>query len=119
MLGLAVGQLVIGPLSDQFGRRKPLLMGTIACLLASALCALAPSIEMLIAMRFVQGFSGAAGVVLARAIISDTARGVQAAEMFSLMMTVGGIAPVLAPLLGSGVIAGFGWRGVFWVLAGF
>ena len=118
MLGLAVGQLVIGPLSDQFGRRKPLLLGTVVCLAASALCALAPTIEWLIALRFVQGFSGAAGVVLARAIITDIARGVQAAKMFSLMMTVGGIAPVLAPLVGSGVIHGFGWRGVFWVLAG-
>lgn len=118
MLGLAVGQLVIGPLSDQFGRRRPLLLGTVVCLAASALCALAPTIEWLIAMRFVQGFSGAAGVVLARAIITDIARGVQAAKMFSLMMTVGGIAPVLAPLVGSGVIHGFGWRGVFWVLAG-
>ena len=118
MLGLAVGQLVIGPLSDQFGRRRPLLLGTVVCLAASALCALAPTIEWLIAMRFVQGFSGAAGVVLARAIITDIARGVRAAKMFSLMMTVGGIAPVLAPLVGSGVIHGFGWRGVFWVLAG-
>lgn len=118
MLGLATGQLVIGPLSDQFGRRRPLLLGTVACLAASALCALAPTIEWLIAMRFVQGFSGAAGVVLARAIITDIARGVNAARMFSIMMTVGGIAPVLAPLLGSGIIQGFGWRGVFWVLAG-
>lgn len=118
MLGLAVGQLVIGPLSDQFGRRRPLLLGTVVCLVAGALCALAPTIEWLIALRFVQGFSGAAGVVLARAIITDIARGMQAAQMFSLMMTVGGIAPVLAPLVGSGVIHGFGWRGVFWVLAG-
>lgn len=118
MLGLAMGQLVIGPLSDQFGRRRPLLLGTVVCLAASALCALAPTIEWLIAMRFAQGFSGAAGVVLARAIITDITRGVRAAKMFSLMMTVGGIAPVLAPLVGSGVIHGFGWRGVFWVLAG-
>lgn len=118
MLGLAVGQLVIGPLSDQFGRRRPLMLGTVVCLVASALCALAPTIEWLIAMRFVQGFSGAAGVVLARAIITDIARGVRAAKMFALMMTVGGIAPVLAPLVGSGVVHGFGWRGVFWVLAG-
>lgn len=118
MLGLAVGQLVIGPLSDQFGRRKPLLIGTVFCLLASIMCALAPSIEALIVLRFIQGFSGSAGVVLARAIISDISRGVQAAKLFSLMMTVGGIAPVVAPLLGSGVIAGVGWRGVFWVLAG-
>ena len=84
MLGMAIGQLVIGPLSDQFGRRKPLLIGTVACLAASALCAVAPNIEFLIGMRFVQGFAGAAGVVLARAIVSDSGRGVQAAKQFGI-----------------------------------
>lgn len=117
MLGMAVGHLVIGPLSDQFGRRKPLLIGVFACTIASALCAVAPNVEFLIGMRFVQGFAGAAGVVLARAVISDTAHGAQAAKLFSIMMAVSGIAPVLAPLAGGGVIAFAGWRGVFWVLA--
>ncbi|MDR7082450.1 DHA1 family bicyclomycin/chloramphenicol resistance-like MFS transporter [Arthrobacter ginsengisoli] len=117
MLGMAVGQLVIGPLSDQFGRRKPLLIGACACLVASVLCAVAPNVEFLIGMRFVQGFAGAAGVVLARAIVSDSARGVHAAKMFSIMMAVGGIAPVLSPLAGGGVIGFAGWRGAFWALA--
>lgn len=117
MLGMAIGQLVIGPLSDQFGRRKPLLIGTVACLAASALCAVAPNIEFLIGMRFVQGFAGAAGVVLARAIVSDSGRGVQAAKQFGILMAVGGIAPVLSPLAGGGVIGFAGWRGVFWALA--
>lgn len=117
MLGMALGQLVIGPLSDQFGRRKPLLIGAIACMAASVLCAVAPNVEVLIGMRFLQGFAGAAGVVLARAIVSDSARGPQAAKMFSIMMTVGGIAPILSPLAGSSVIAFTGWRGVFWALA--
>ena len=117
MLGMAVGQLVIGPLSDQFGRRRPLLIGAVACLVASALCALAPSVEFLIGMRFLQGFAGAAGVVLARAIVSDSARGANAAKQFSILMAVGGIAPVLSPLAGGGVIGFAGWRGVFWALA--
>jgi DHA1 family bicyclomycin/chloramphenicol resistance-like MFS transporter len=117
MLGMAVGQLVIGPLSDRFGRRKPLLVGACACLAASALCAVAPSVDFLIAMRFVQGFAGAAGVVLARAIVSDSARGVHAAKQFAILMAVGGVAPVLSPLAGGGVIGFAGWRGVFWALA--
>ncbi|MCU1433708.1 MAG: Bcr/CflA family drug resistance efflux transporter [Pseudarthrobacter sp.] len=117
MLGMAVGQLVIGPLSDQFGRRKPLLIGALVCLAASVFCAVAPNIETLIGMRFLQGFAGAAGVVLARAIVSDSARGVHAAKQFGILMAVGGIAPVLSPLAGGGVIGFAGWRGVFWALA--
>ena len=117
MLGMAVGQLVIGPLSDQFGRRKPLLIGAFTCLVASLLCAVAPNVEFLIGMRFVQGFAGAAGVVLARAIVSDSARGVHAAKQFSVLMAIGGIAPVLSPLTGGAVIGFAGWRGVFWALA--
>jgi DHA1 family bicyclomycin/chloramphenicol resistance-like MFS transporter len=117
MLGMAVGQLVIGPLSDQFGRRKPLLIGALLCLAASAPCAVTPNIETLIGFRFFQGFAGAAGVVLARAIVSDSARGMYAAKQFGILMAVGGIAPVLSPLAGGGVIAFAGWRGVFWALA--
>lgn len=117
MLGMAVGHLIIGPLSDQYGRRRPLLVGIVVCMVATMLCAVAPNVEFLIGMRFVQGFAGAAGVVLARAIVSDSARGARAAKLFSIMMAVGGIAPVLAPLAGNGVIALAGWRGVFWALA--
>lgn len=117
MLGLAVGQLVIGPMSDQFGRRKLLIIGAFICMIASILCAIAPTVEFLIGARFLQGFAGAAGVVLSRAIVADSARGAHAAKLFSILMTVGGIAPVLSPLAGSGVIAIAGWRGVFWSLA--
>ncbi|SDQ95037.1 multidrug effflux MFS transporter [Arthrobacter crystallopoietes] len=117
LIGLALGQLIIGPLSDGTGRRKPLLIGTAICLLASIGTAVAPNVELLIAARFVQGLSGAAGVVLARAIISDSAKGVQAAKVLGVMMIILGIAPVLAPVLGGAIIAGLGWRGVFWVVA--
>jgi DHA1 family bicyclomycin/chloramphenicol resistance-like MFS transporter len=118
MIGLALGQLVIGPLSDRFGRRPLMLLGTIVCVMASAACALAPSIELLTAFRFLQGFSGAAGVVLSRAVISDRARGAAAAKIFSLMMIINGAAPVVAPLLGGTLMGTIGWRGVFWVITG-
>lgn len=117
LIGLALGQLVIGPLSDASGRRKPLIVGTAVCLAASVACAMAPGIGFLVVARFLQGFSGAAGVVLSRAIISDSARGVTAAKLLGLMMIIGGIAPVLAPVIGGAVITSLGWRGVFWVIA--
>ncbi|MFE7422010.1 multidrug effflux MFS transporter [Rhodococcus sp. NPDC057529] len=116
LVGLALGQLVFGPLSDRYGRRPLLLIGTLACAAFSAACALAPSIELLAGARFVQGFAGAAGIVLGRAVISDLARGGAAAKLFGLLVVINAIAPVLAPLLGGAVVTGFGWRGVFWVL---
>lgn len=118
LVGLAVGQLFIGQLSDRLGRRRPMLIGVVACLAASVLCAFSPSIEILIALRFVQGFAGAAGVVIARAIITDRTRGSQAARLYSMMMVIGVLAPALAPVLGGQVVAGFGWRAVFFALAG-
>ncbi|SHN46434.1 multidrug effflux MFS transporter [Cryptosporangium aurantiacum] len=116
MAGLAIGQLVIGPLSDRWGRRRPLLIGAAVCIVASALCAAAPNVGALIAFRFLQGFAGAAGVVLGRAIVADTVRGAAAARIFSVLMTIGGIAPVVAPLLGGALLGPVGWRGVFGVL---
>ncbi|NKZ09643.1 multidrug effflux MFS transporter [Mycolicibacterium septicum DSM 44393] len=118
LVGLAVGQLFIGQLSDRLGRRSPLLIGVVACLTASVLCAFSPSVEVLIALRFVQGFAGAAGVVIARAIITDRTRGSQAAQLYSVMMVIGVLAPILAPVLGGQVVAGLGWRAVFFALAG-
>jgi Arabinose efflux permease len=82
------------------------------------LCALSDTLELLVAARFLQGFSGAAGVVLARAIVADTSVGNDAARRLSLMMVIGGVAPVLAPTVGGLVAASAGWRAVFWVLAG-
>ncbi|ODR17957.1 multidrug effflux MFS transporter [Mycolicibacterium porcinum] len=118
MVGLASGQLIIGPLSDRFGRRPLMLAGTFVCILAGVACALAPNIAALTAFRFVQGFSGAAGVVLSRAVVADRAHGAVAARAFSLMMIINGAAPVLAPLIGGSLMGVIGWRGVFWILAG-
>jgi DHA1 family bicyclomycin/chloramphenicol resistance-like MFS transporter len=118
MIGLALGQLVIGPLSDQRGRRGLLIAGTAVCALAGLACACAPSIAFLVAARFVQGFSGAAGMVLSRAVVSDRASGTAAARLFGLMMLIQGVAPVIAPLLGGSLVGAVGWRGVFGILAG-
>lgn len=118
MVGLALGQLVIGPLSDQRGRRGLLIAGSALCAAAGLACALAPSVGFLIAARFVQGFAGAAGVVLSRAVVADRARGTAAAKLFGVMMLIQGVAPVLAPLLGGTLVTAVGWRGVFGILAG-
>ncbi|WP_017974819.1 multidrug effflux MFS transporter [Actinopolyspora halophila] len=117
LLGLGLGQLFLGALSDATGRRRPILIGSLVCMLASVACALAPNVEILAAARFVQGLSGAAGVVLARAIISDTARGAVAAKLQGLLIIISVVAPVAAPLTGGAIIANVGWRSVFWVLA--
>lgn len=118
MAGLGIGQLIVGPLSDGWGRRKLLLGGTVAFAISGLLCALAPSAGVLIAARLLQGLSGGAAIVLARAVIADRAKGDVAAKLFSIMMIIGGVAPVLAPMAGGALLGPIGWRGIFWVLAG-
>jgi len=115
--GLAVGQLLAGPLSDQFGRRMPLLVGTLGFAVASIACAFAPSVPTLVVLRFVQGLAGAAGIVITGAVVRDLYEGVAAARFFSRVMLVIGLAPIFAPVIGAQVSALVGWRGVFWVLA--
>lgn len=116
VLGLGIGQLIAGPASDQLGRRRPLLTGLTGFALASALCAAAPSIWVLIAMRLVQGLCGGAGIVIARAVIRDLHGDTQAARMYAALMAITGVAPILAPLIGGGVLAVGSWRVVFLVL---
>ncbi|SFT01501.1 Bcr/CflA family multidrug efflux MFS transporter [Saccharopolyspora flava] len=111
--GLALGQLVMGPLSDTYGRRRPLLIGVVVFALASLACALAPSAYALAALRLVQGFGGAAGIVIARAVVRDLFSGVALAKFFSLLMLVNGVVPVLAPVLGGQLLRLTSWRGVF------
>ncbi len=118
MLGLAGGQLVAGPISDARGRRGPLLAGLTAYMLASLLCAMAPTIWVLLALRLVQGAAGAAGIVIARAIVRDLHSGVAAARFFAMLMLVAGLAPILAPLVGGQLLHVTDWRGIFVVLAG-
>ncbi|MCH6468798.1 multidrug effflux MFS transporter [Sinomonas terrae] len=118
LAGMAFGQLGFGAISDKRGRIVPLLCGNVLALGSSVLAALAPSIEVLIAARLLQGIGGAAGVVIARAIIVDLTHGSESARTMSLMMTVGGIAPIVAPSLGALLQGPVGWRGVMWTLAG-
>jgi len=119
LLGLAVGQLVAGPLSDQFGRRRPLVVGLVVYLLASAACALAPTIELLVVLRLVQGLAGAAGIVIARAVARDLYSGRRLVIIFSRLILVNGLAPILAPVIGGQLALVTSWRGIFLVLAGF
>ncbi|MEE1801507.1 multidrug effflux MFS transporter [Streptomyces sp. JV176] len=118
LVGMTLGHLVLGPLSDRYGRRIPLLAGAAVCTVATALCALSPGLGPLIALRLAAGFSGAAGVVVGRAVVADVATGAAAARLLGVLMTLAGLAPVLAPLAGGAVIGVAGWRGVFCGLAG-
>ncbi|MBO2457363.1 multidrug effflux MFS transporter [Actinomadura violacea] len=118
VIGLAVGQAVAGPLSDALGRRRPLLAGLAAYAVASLLCVAAPNVETLIALRVVQGAAGAAGIVIARAVVRDLYDGIAAAKFFSTLMLVNGLAPILAPVIGGQLLRVMPWPGVFGVLSG-
>ncbi|MER7927981.1 multidrug effflux MFS transporter [Streptomyces sp. NPDC096057] len=116
LAGMALGQLVVGPMSDKWGRRRPLLTGLAIYLVATALCAIAPNVESLIAFRLAQGLAGAAGIVIARAVVRDLYDGVAMARFFSTLMLVSGVAPIVAPLVGGQILRVTDWRGVFVVL---
>ncbi|MCY0958448.1 MULTISPECIES: Bcr/CflA family multidrug efflux MFS transporter [unclassified Streptomyces] len=116
LAGMALGQLVIGPMSDKWGRRRPLLIGMIVYVLATAICALAPTTELLIGFRLLQGLAGAAAIVIARAVVRDLYDGVEMARFFSTLMLISGVAPIIAPLIGGQILRVADWRGVFVVL---
>ncbi|MEU6259836.1 multidrug effflux MFS transporter [Streptomyces sp. NPDC047043] len=116
LLGMALGQLVAGPMSDRWGRRRPLLIGLVAYVVSTALCAFAPTVELLVAFRLAQGLAGAAGIVIARAVVRDLYDGVAMARFFSTLMLIGGVAPIVAPLIGGQILRVTDWRGVFAVL---
>jgi DHA1 family bicyclomycin/chloramphenicol resistance-like MFS transporter len=115
--GLAAGQLVAGALSDAHGRRMPLLVGLAGYVGASALCAVAPTIWILILLRVIEGATGGAGVVIGRAVVRDVYTGTSAARVFALMLLVTGAAPVVAPLIGGQLLRVTDWRGLFVALA--
>ncbi|GAA2182505.1 multidrug effflux MFS transporter [Brooklawnia cerclae] len=118
MVGMAVGQLFWGPLSDRLGRRGPLLVAVTLFALSSIAAPLATNIWMLVSIRLVQGFTGSAGVVIGRAVARDRARGIQLAKVFSFIGMVLGIAPIASPIIGGLVIGTIGWRGVLWIVFG-
>ncbi|WP_237525348.1 multidrug effflux MFS transporter, partial [Streptomyces sp. SID4985] len=118
LAGMALGQLVVGPMSDRWGRRRPLLTGLGVYVVATALCAFAPDVETLVAFRLAQGLAGAAGIVIARAVVRDLYDGVAMARFFSTLMLISGTAPIIAPLIGGQILRFTDWRGVFVVLTG-
>ncbi|MEH7547103.1 Bcr/CflA family multidrug efflux MFS transporter [Neobacillus vireti] len=117
LLGLGLGQLFIGPLSDVKGRRQPLLIFITLYLLASITCALAPNIYFLIIARLVQGFAAAGGLVISRAIVRDLFSGRELTKFFTMMVLVGNLGPIVAPIAGGGILAFTNWHGVFIALA--
>jgi DHA1 family bicyclomycin/chloramphenicol resistance-like MFS transporter len=116
-VGLAIGQLFYGPIADRYGRKPPLYFGLTLYVAASAGCALAPGIGSLIGLRFLQAVSGCAGMVVARAVVRDLHDHRESARVYSILLMVMGIAPVLAPLAGGYLLTWLGWRSIFWVLA--
>ncbi|MGF6111440.1 multidrug effflux MFS transporter [Pseudomonas frederiksbergensis] len=118
-LGLSIGQLLYGPVADRFGRRIPLLTGVGLFTAASLACAFAPNLEWLMGARFVQALGGCAGMVISRAVVSDKCDAVGSAKVFSQLMLVMGLAPILAPMLGGLLVNTTGWQSIFLVLTGF
>lgn len=117
LAGMAVGQFLIGPLSDRWGRRTPVIIGTVGFALFSLLCAVAPNAATLTALRLGQGFTGGMGVVVSRAVVRDLFSGAAAARYYSRLTLIFGLAPIAAPSLGSLVLRFSSWRGIFVVLA--
>jgi DHA1 family bicyclomycin/chloramphenicol resistance-like MFS transporter len=118
-VGLALGQMTQGTLSDRYGRRKPLIFGTAVYTLGSIGCALAPDLTTLAIARLVCGFGGSAGMVITRAIVRDLADGHAAARLMSRLTLIMGAGPILAPTLGGAVMQFAGWQAIFWILVVF
>lgn len=116
MVGLAVGQLIIGPLSDKYGRKKPLMISLVVFCFSTLGCLYAPDIYGFIFFRLLQGLSGAGGVVISKSIATDLYKGNELARFFSMLSSVQGIAPVCAPVLGGVLLEVTDWKGIFWIL---
>ncbi|MDR0822620.1 MAG: multidrug effflux MFS transporter, partial [Endomicrobium sp.] len=116
MLGLAAGQIIFGPLSDKYGRKKPLLISMFLFLVSTVSCIFAPSIEIFVLLRFVQGIAGAGGIVISRSIATDKFKGRNLATALAIIGAINGIAPVIAPVTGGAVLRITSWHGVFVVL---
>lgn len=117
MIGLAVGQLLLGPMSDKFGRKKPLIISLVIYIVSTILIIFSPNIESMIVLRVVQGLSSAGSVVISRAIATDLYRGREMTRFFGLLMTINGMAPIISPILGSLLLEYISWKGVFVFLA--
>jgi DHA1 family bicyclomycin/chloramphenicol resistance-like MFS transporter len=118
-LGLTLGQLLYGPISDRLGRKRPLYFGLALFAVASLGCAVAGGIEALIAWRFVQALGGCVSMMISRAVVRDSFEDVHAARVLALLMLVMGLAPILAPIIGGWILVVAGWRTIFYVLAAY
>ena len=116
MLGMAAGQMLMGPLSDRYGRKRPLLLGMLGFTAAAVGCAAAESVPLFLAFRFLMGFAGASGIVISRAIARDVCKGPELTRFFAILMMVNGLAPVIAPVIGGQILLFSSWRGVFVLL---
>lgn len=116
MIGLAVGQLLIGPFSDKYGRKKPLIASLVVFCLSTLGCLYSNNIHTFIIFRLLQGLAGAGGVVISKSIATDLYEGRQLAGFYSMLSAVQGIAPICAPVLGGFLMAVTDWKGIFWVL---
>jgi MFS transporter, DHA1 family, multidrug resistance protein len=114
-IGISLGQLIYGPLLDRFGRKTPLMIGLVIYVIASLGCAVSHSIEMLIAFRFLQALGGCVGMVAPRAIVRDVFPVNESAKVFSTLILILGVSPIIAPTVGSYLITTMGWQSVFWV----
>ena len=117
MIGLAVGQLLLGPMSDKFGRKMPLIISLLIYIISTILLIFSPNIETMIVLRAVQGLSSTGSVVISRAVATDLYRGREMTRFFGLLITINGIAPIISPILGSLLLEYIGWKGVFFFLA--
>ena len=117
MIGLAVGQLLLGPLSDKFGRKKPLIISLVIYIISTVLIVFSSNIETMIVLRVIQGLSSAGSVVISRAVATDLYRGREMTRFFGLLMTINGIAPIISPILGSLLLKYISWKGIFVFLA--
>ncbi len=116
MAGMAAGQIFAGPISDDKGRRVPLFLGMALFTASTVVCTLAESIQVFLLFRFIQGFTGGAGIVIARAVARDVCSGPALTRFFSILMLVNGLAPILAPVIGGQILRFSSWRGIFWLL---
>ena len=117
MVGMAIGQIIAGPISDRYGRRTPLIIGMLAFALSTLGCMISQSIANFLGFRLAQGLAGAFGIVIARAIARDLCQGVELTRLFAMLMLVNGLAPILAPVVGGQILTFTSWRGVFTLLS--
>lgn len=116
MIGLALGQLLVGPVSDKYGRRRPLIASMVLFIISTVACIFSPDVVFFTAMRFLQGIAGAGGIVISRSVATDEFSGKELMKMLAIIGAINGIAPIAAPVVGGVMLSATDWRGIFAVL---